>query len=71
MQHVRRAVARPVRRPGVFTQETLTSCTGQTGADGPFYAGTGCGTYLCYIIVLWKNKGEMVRIELVVFMVNM
>ncbi len=44
MQHVRRAVVCPVRCPGMFTQETLTSRTGQTGATGPNYAGNSFAT---------------------------
>ena len=50
MQHVRRAVVRPVRRPGVFTQETLMSRTSQTGTAAPFYAGERIGMYSVSII---------------------
>ncbi len=55
MQHVRRPVVRPVRRPGMFTQETLTSRTEQTGATGPIYAQNSSATYLIYVIDLKEN----------------
>ena len=50
MQDVRRPVVRPVRRPGVFTHETLTSRTGQTVTAALFYAGTSFGTYIIYVV---------------------
>ncbi len=60
MQHVRRPVVQPVRRPGMFTQETLTSRTGQTGTAGPNYVGNSFGTLSVYVVVSLRNLRKMV-----------